>query len=97
MLSVLYYKTVPNYKEKRKVVRTIHLEHVKKYADRGEIIMGGALEDPADEALIIFNTDDITVAEDFARADPYVLNGLITEWRARLWNEVVVEKIINAD
>jgi hypothetical protein len=28
------------------------------------------------------------VAEDFARRDPYVVNGLITRWVVRPWNVV---------
>jgi len=28
------------------------------------------------------------MAEDFARTDPYVLNGLITSWRVRPWTVV---------
>jgi uncharacterized protein YciI len=29
------------------------------------------------------------VAEQFAAADPYVLNGLVTRWRVREWTTVV--------
>jgi uncharacterized protein YciI len=29
------------------------------------------------------------VAEDFARADPYVRNGLVTRWRVREWSVVI--------
>jgi uncharacterized protein YciI len=56
--------------------------------------MGGAFEDPADEALNIFRCEDKNIPEYFAKTDPYVLNGLITEWRVRHWSEVVQEKIL---
>ena len=36
---VLHYKTVDNYKEKRRLSRALHFDHVKKYVDREEIIM----------------------------------------------------------
>jgi len=29
------------------------------------------------------------VAEDFVKRDPYVSNGLITEWTIREWNVVI--------
>jgi len=30
-----------------------------------------------------------SVAESFARNDPYVINGLVTHWEVRRWNTVV--------
>ena len=35
--------------------------------------------------MLLFSGDSPTVAEDFARADPYVKNGLVMRWRVRLW------------
>ena len=55
-------------------------------------IMGGALTDPTDSALLLFRSDGPEVAEEFAKNDPYVKNGLITEWHVRPWN-VVIGKI----
>ena len=36
-----------------------------------------------------FKGDSPKVAEDFANADPYVLNGVIKSWRVREWTTVV--------
>jgi uncharacterized protein len=58
-------------------------------ANRGEMILGGALADPADSAVILFEADSPAVAERFAAADPYVKNGLVTRWRVRPWTTVV--------
>jgi uncharacterized protein YciI len=90
---ILFYKTIDDYKEKRAPYRSLHFEYIKDYIKRGEIIMGGALENPADEAIIIFHCSDRSVAESFAKSDPYVINGVISSWRVREWNEVVKEKI----
>ena len=57
--------------------------------ERGEIVMAGALGDPPDGALLVFRVSDSTVVERFARNDPYVTNGLITNWKVRPWNVVV--------
>ncbi|MEZ5286730.1 MAG: hypothetical protein R2712_18360 [Vicinamibacterales bacterium] len=42
-------------------------------------------KDPADTAILLFRADSAQVVEDFARTDPYVLNGLVTNWRVREW------------
>ena len=50
--------------------------------------MAGALGDPPDGGLLVFKVSSTTVAQDFARRDPYVTNGLITRWVVRPWNVV---------
>lgn len=43
----------------------------------------GRLANPPDGAVLLFKGDSPAPAEAFARADPYVLNGLIARWRVR--------------
>jgi uncharacterized protein len=38
---------------------------------------------------MIFRSPSADAAEAFAKADPYVINGLITKWSIRKWNVVV--------
>lgn len=90
MYYVLFYKTIDNYIEKRKPFREEHLKLANTARVNGTLIMAGALADPADEALLVFKADSPQVAEDFAKNDPYVINGLITEWRVRAWTVVVI-------
>ena len=59
------------------------------YRERGELVMAGALWEPVDGAALLFRGDDRSVAERFAAADPYVRNGLVTNWRVRRWDVVV--------
>jgi uncharacterized protein len=89
MYYVLFYKTIDNYIEKRAPFRDEHLKLANAARDNGTLIMAGALADPADEALLVFNANSPQVAEDFAKNDPYVKNGLITEWKVRPWTVVV--------
>ena len=89
MYYVLFYKTIENYIEKRAPFREEHLRLANAARNQGTLIMGGALADPADEALLVFKADSPHVAEDFAKNDPYVKNGLITEWKVRPWTVVV--------
>ncbi|HLT37030.1 MAG TPA: hypothetical protein VK034_12115 [Enhygromyxa sp.] len=37
----------------------------------------------------MFRGPDRSVAESFARADPYVQNGLISSWSVREWTVVI--------
>ncbi len=56
---------------------------------RGELMLGGVLAEPANRALLIFRGDSRELAEDFARNDPYVANGLVVRWEVRPWTVVV--------
>jgi len=86
---VLFYKTVEKYIEKRAPFREEHLRLADEARQKGELIMAGALADPADEALLIFQGEEAEVAENFAKNDPYVKNGLISEWKVRQWTVVI--------
>jgi len=89
MYYILFYKTVEDYVEKRKPYRDEHLLRSQKAHDKGQLVMGGALADPADSAILIFKGDSPKVAEEFVRNDPYVQKGLITEWHIRPWTVVI--------
>jgi uncharacterized protein YciI len=86
---LLFYDGAPDYLERRPQYRDAHLAHAWAAVERGEIVVAGALADPVDGAVLMFAGDDQSVAEEFARADPYVLNGLVRDWRVREWTTVV--------
>ncbi|MBL8522059.1 MAG: YciI family protein [Betaproteobacteria bacterium] len=89
MHYLLFYDVVTDYTTARTPYRKSHLLHAMAAHQRGEIILAGALTNPADGAVLVFQGDSPKVAEDFASADPYVLNGVVTSWRVREWNTVV--------
>ncbi|HMV07338.1 MAG TPA: YciI-like protein [Cyclobacteriaceae bacterium] len=91
MYYILFYKTIDNYVEKRTPFREEHLRLANAARANGTLVMAGALADPADEAVLVFRADSPQVAEDFAKNDPYVKNGLIKEWKVRSWTVVVGE------
>jgi uncharacterized protein len=86
---LLFYDVVPDYAERRLAYRAGHLALGRAAAERGELVLGGALADPVDGAVLLFAGDSPEVAASFARADPYVTNGLVTSWRVREWTTVV--------
>ena len=91
MRWVLIYDLVDDYLERRAALRAEHLELARAAHERGELLLAGALADPYDRALLVFADDGPDVAAAFARADPYVVNGLVTSWVVRQWNEVLAD------
>jgi uncharacterized protein YciI len=89
MHYLLMYDVTPEYPARRGQYRKEHLELAWKAHDRGELLLGGALGDPTDMAILLFTGDGPEAAERFARADPYVTNGLVSRWRVRPWTTVV--------
>ncbi len=85
----LMYDVVDGFAEKRMPHREAHLALVRAAQARGEVVMAGALGEPPDGALLVFRGDSVEIAERFARADPYVLQGLATRWHVRPWRVVV--------
>lgn len=86
---LLFYDVVPDYLDRRGAYRDEHLALAWEAHDRGELVLAGALEDPADGAVLVFQGDSPSAAAEFARRDPYVRKGLVTEWRVRPWRTVV--------
>ena len=89
MHFLLLYDVVDDYVDRRGPFRAEHLSLVQKAHDRGELVMAGALADPADGAVFVFRGPSPQHAESFAQADPYVRNGLVKTWRVRKWNTVI--------
>ncbi len=82
---VLIYDLAHDYLERRPDFRSLHLGLAWASAEAGDLVMGGALDDPVDTAMLLFRGDTPAAAEAFARADPYVANGLVKAWRVREW------------
>jgi len=89
MHYLLIYDVGSDYIQRREEFRQEHLNLAWESHRRGELILGGALDDPIDAAILLFQGDSPNVAERFAADDPYVLNGLVKKWRVRKWRTVV--------
>jgi uncharacterized protein YciI len=86
---VLTYETVDDYVNRRAPYRGAHLELAREAYARGELLLAGALADPADRALLIFRVPDRAAVDAFVARDPYVKNGLIRKWDVRPWTVVI--------
>ncbi len=95
MHYLLFYEYVSGYMERRDQFRTEHLRLAWQSYSRGELILAGVMADPIDGAVLFFQADSPRAVEAFATADPYVKNGIVTQWRVRPWNTVVGENASN--
>ena len=89
MHYLLFYEAGSDYAERRKPFRSAHLQYAREAVARGELVLGGALANPADGAVLLFRGDSPAIAERFAASDPYVVNGVIQRWYVREWTTVV--------
>ncbi len=89
MHYLLFYDVGTDYIQRRNEFRKEHLTLAWESHSKGELMLGGALADPVDGAILLFKSDTPAVAEKFAAADPYVKNGLVKKWRVRPWTTVV--------
>ncbi|CAB3795587.1 hypothetical protein LMG28688_04136 [Paraburkholderia caffeinitolerans] len=95
MHYLLMYELVDDYLGRRAEHRDAHLALAWAAAERGELLLAGAIAEPVDEALLLFQGESPAAAEAFARADPYVKAGLVKAWRVRPWQTVVGEQAAN--
>ncbi|MFL6632304.1 MAG: YciI-like protein [Massilia sp.] len=95
MHFLLIYDLAPDYLERRGEFRKEHLKLAWEAQERGEIVIAGALADPADRAVLLFSGESSDAAERFVRADPYVVHGLVTQWHVRPWITVVGDDASN--
>ena len=86
---LLFYEVAADYLERRAPFREEHLALAWEAHSKGHLVLAGALSNPADGAVFHFRGASPAAAEEFARADPYVRNGLVTHWRVREWTTVV--------
>ena len=89
MHYLLLYDVSSDYLERRGAFRNEHLGLAWDAQARGELVLAGALAEPADGAVFLFQGDSPAAAQAFAEADPYVRQGLVTRWRVRPWTTVV--------
>jgi uncharacterized protein len=92
---ILLYDVADDYVARRAEFRDAHLRKAWASHAREELILGGALADPVDGALLLFRAESRDIVEEFARSDPYVVNGLVTRWRVREWSTVAGETAMN--
>ena len=74
---ILKYHLADDYLERRSSYREEHLQLAGQLHQKGKLILGGALTDLTDEALLVFYVENKSVIENFISKDPYIKNGRI--------------------
>ena len=83
MHYLLFYEVGDDYVTERAAFRDAHLEKAWKASERSELLLGGAFANPVDGAVLLFQGNSPEVAENFAKADPYVTSGAVKRWYVR--------------
>jgi uncharacterized protein len=87
---LLVYDYVADYMERRTPLRAEHLALARAAEARGDLFLAGACTDEGDPmGVLVFKADTRKTAEDFAKADPYVIHGVVSGWRVREWTTVI--------
>jgi uncharacterized protein len=89
MHYLLLYTYIPDILERRPQFRGAHVKYARESVERGELILGGAFADPVDGAALLFSARSKDLVEAFAKSDPYVTGGLVTDWKVREWTTVI--------
>ena len=85
---VVFYEFADNMTTKMPAHVPAHRARWKEFAARGDLLMVGMFADPQQQgAMWIFRTRE--AAEESARTDPFVLNGVVKRWEIREWNEAL--------
>jgi len=89
MHYLLMYDLAPDYLERRAEFRDAHLTLAWEAQQRGELVLAGALAEPADKAVLVFQCDSAETVQLF------VTHGLVRAFHVRQWNTVVGELAAN--
>jgi uncharacterized protein len=86
--AVLLYSSAHDVLPKAQQHFPAHREHWDRYREAGTLVMIGTFGDPQTEGSMAVFTSR-AAAEEFARADPFVTEGVVSRWEVRDWNEAL--------
>lgn len=90
MHYLLFYEKTSDHADREKPLMGAHRAHLDAAVRRGELLLGGSLGNPDNgSAVLVFDAPSAVVAEEFAKGDPYVVDGLVNRWHVRPWTTVV--------
>jgi uncharacterized protein len=83
---VLFYESAEDVLKKAPAHRAEHGRYMRKVKARGDLLMTGPFGNPQEEgAMSVFTSR--AAAEECAKGDPFVLNGVVAKWYVRDWDE----------
>jgi uncharacterized protein len=86
MKYVLLYDSADDVQTQARLHFPAHSARGQEFHERGSLIAYGPFGDPQKEgSMAVFTSRQ--AAEEFARGDPFVLNGVVRSWTIREWDE----------
>ena len=90
MKYVMFYESAPDVATNAPPHFPAHVARLNEFHDRGLLLMVGTFGDPQNEgSMAVFTTRE--AIEEFVAGDPFVINGVVSIWYVREWNEVYSE------
>jgi uncharacterized protein YciI len=85
---VVFYESADNVASRVPAHYAAHRARWTEFQGRGALLMIGPFANAQhDGAMAIFTTRE--AAEEFARGDPFVINGVVRSWQIREWDEAL--------
>ncbi|HKV55751.1 MAG TPA: YciI family protein [Candidatus Binataceae bacterium] len=88
MLFVIIGHDGPDGAALRPKVRPAHLENLKPLLERGQMVLGGPFTDGSG-SLMVVDMDSEAEAREFARTDPYTVQGVFERVEVKPFRKVV--------
>jgi len=83
--AVLLYQSAPDVLDRAPALFPAHKARLDAFHRRGELLAVGTWADPREGSMAVFRTR--AAAEEFARDDPFVKNGVVASYQIKDWNE----------
>ena len=87
MKYVLFYEAASDVLATAPRHMEAHRARWQAFRSSGALLMLGPFSDPREGSMAVFTT--LESAREFAEGDPFVLNGVVTKWYVREWNEAL--------
>jgi uncharacterized protein YciI len=85
---VLLYESAEDVASKAPLHFPAHSARLAEFHANGTLLMVGAFGNPQEEgSMAVFATRE--AAEEFVQDDPFVVNGVVSAWHIREWNEIL--------
>jgi uncharacterized protein len=83
---VLFYESADDVLTKAPLHLAAHSARGREFHERGTLVAYGPFGNAQEEgSMAVFTSHE--AAEEFARGDPFVLNGVVRDWHIREWDE----------
>jgi uncharacterized protein len=86
---VLFYESAADVRAKAPLHFPDRRARWEAFRTSGTLLLIGTFANPQEGSMAIFSTRE--AAEEFARGDPFVPNGVVRDWYIREWNEAIAE------